>query len=107
MKKFILLITLAVAGFSMTSCKDDGLSLDDQWIAMATVDNPDHSDLFFFDTDGGKRMWTAVRSYSSVPKDGERILVNYTLLSNKEEGSEYDHDVRINAYRKVLRKDAA
>ena len=52
---------------------------------------------------------TPLRTASSAisyyrPKDGQRVILNYSILSNKPAGSEYKHDIRINDVYEVLTK---
>jgi hypothetical protein len=102
-------LVLALVGIVLTfgffSCDDnDGFSLNKYWISMATVENPDSTPFFDFTTDGGKRMAVVASQYPTYsPKDGQRIIANYTLLSN--ETGKYDHQVRLNNSYNVLTKD--
>jgi hypothetical protein len=84
----------------------DGYSLSKYWVDMATVENPDGEPYFYFNTDEGERMWvaaTALRGYR--PKNGQRIVANYTILYDAPKDSGYDHDVKLNAAYNVLTRE--
>jgi hypothetical protein len=88
-----------------SSCRDNGYSLGKVWISIATVQNPENNNYFFFTLDDGTRMWTSATNVPDYkPKDGQRIIANYTILSDIKEGA-YDHDVKLNAVYSVLTKD--
>lgn len=103
-KTFLGIILLGSLFF--TSCNDDdGYSLGKFWISTATAENPDNSSYFFFDVDSGERMWLAATGLPGYrPKDGQRIIANYTILSDRQ-GVGYDHDVRLNNVYEILTKD--
>lgn len=108
MKTGKILIALTVlSSLFFTSCSDDdGYSLGKYWVGIATVENQEGGPYFFFDLDDGTRMWTAATGlpYYS-PANGQRIIANYTILSDKSSGSSYDHDVRLNDVYQILTKD--
>lgn len=106
--KTLLLAAFAViTGLGFTSCRNDNdLSLDRTHLALATVDNPNESIFYFFTLDNGTVMWTAATNvFRFRPATGQRILANYTILSNRPAGSSHDHDVRLNSVYSVLTKD--
>ena len=106
MKKFNLYLLLFMLVFipTLQSCdNDDGYSLDNFAIAMATV-KTDAGNSVYFVLDNGETLWPAA---SLVPfrelEDGTRIIGNFTILSDAQNG--FDHFVRLNSYSKVLTKD--
>lgn len=107
MKKFNLYLLLFVLALipALQSCDldDDGYSLDNYTIAMATVKTGAGNSVYFV-LDNGETLWPAA---SLVPykelDNGTRIVGNFTLLSNTQNG--YDHFVRLNDYSTVLTKD--
>ncbi|MDR1864813.1 MAG: NigD-like protein [Bacteroidales bacterium] len=102
--KFSLTIVCAVT-LCLVSCKDDDRSSVYSWVSIATVENPNGSRYFFFTLDNGVRMWTSATDIPNyVPKDGQRILANYTILSDRKDTT-YQHDVRLNAVYSILTKD--
>lgn len=74
-------------------------------IDIATVQNPHNETSFFFRLDNKKLMWVDESVFSGyAPKDGQRIVANYTLLSDKRATHLYDYDVRLNDAYNVLTK---
>lgn len=105
MKKYFLLLLLPLC--ALFSCLDnnDGYSLDKYWVDLATVDNPDKGSAFYLNLDDGDRLWLAATNfYNYKPKTGQRIVAYYTLLSDKPEGSPYDHDAKLVDVYEVLTK---
>ncbi len=105
MKKNVLVLALALP-FLFQSCSKNDDYPNDYWQAIATVENPDNQASFTFVRDNGLRFWTAESRlpHNYRPKDGQRIIANYTVLSDKPKGSAYNHDVRINSLYEVLTK---
>ncbi len=55
--------------------------------------------------DNNKRLWTAASELKYYrPKDGQRVIANYTLLSDKPVGASYNHDIKLNDVYEVLTK---
>lgn len=105
MKKFLLLLA-APALLAVGGCDDDGYSLGDMWRSIATVENPDRENYFFFQTDGGTRLWTAANDlWGYHPADGQRIIAYFTIISDKPAGSSYDHDVIFRGAYNILTKN--
>ena len=103
--KFLFFI--ALVSLSLSSCKkdDDGYSLNDVWRSIATVENSENESLFFFTSDNGRRMWTAATLIPQYkPKDGQRIIAYYTILSDGPGNGSYQHDVRLNDAYTILTK---
>lgn len=104
MKKILVMLGIA-AVLSFTSCNDDGYSLDSFWVSMATIDNPSGtSNSYMLVLDNGEKLWPAAPFGYYNPKNGQRVIANYTLLSNGN--GTYDHDVKINSIFEVLTKPA-
>jgi len=106
MKRLNLYLLLLVLAFipTLQSCDDDeGYSLGNYTIAMATV-KIDTGDSVYFVLDNGETLWPAA---SLVPfrglDDGTRIIGNFTILSDTQDG--FDHFVRLNSYSEILTKD--
>lgn len=84
---------------------DDGYVIDNYYTDIATVQNPDSLSTFFFKLDNDKLMWTAASNfYNYRPKDGQRIIANYSLLSDKRATGLYDYDVKLNNVYSILTK---
>ena len=104
MKKSIFYLILALPILFSACNNDDGYS-SNQWLSIATVENPDNHTVFHFVRDDSVRLWTAASAYPNYrPKEGQRIIVNYTILNDKPAGSEYNHDVRLNDVYEILTK---
>lgn len=89
----------------LTGCFDDNENSDKYWVDIATVENPDQKNEFFFRLDNNTLMWTEASVLANYkPADGQRIIANYTILSNKKATGLYDYDVRINDIYEVLTK---
>ena len=74
-------------------------------VDIATIQNPHNETSFFFRLDNKKLMWVDESAFSGyTPKDGQRIVANYTLLSDKRATHIYDYDVRLNDVYSVLTK---
>lgn len=103
MKKYFLFLLLSV--FTLTSCDDDGYSLDKFWVSLATVENPNNEPYFFLHLDDGTILWIGATNYLNYrPATGQRVLADYTLLSDRPEGSNYDHDAKLNDAYNILTK---
>lgn len=104
MKKYVLILLLPLLAF-MSCDNDDGYSLDDFWVGMATVDNPEGGPYFYLTLDDNEKLWiVATNLLNYRPQTGQRILADFTILNDKPEGSAYDHDVRLNDAYNVLTK---
>jgi len=105
MKKYLFLLFVLPA-LALVSCSDDdGYSLDDFWVSLGTVENPDNDPFFFIHLDDGEIIWIGASNfYSYRPKTGQRILADYTLLNDQPENSDYDHDAKLNDAYNILTK---
>jgi len=90
----------------LTACfNDDGYSLDKYWIDIATVENPQERSEFFLRLDDSVLLWTAASNFSYYkPNDGQRVIANYTILSDKRGTGMYDYDIKLNNVYEVLTK---
>lgn len=104
-RKFILsTITLAMfVAIGFQSCDDnDGYSLGDFWVDIATVETDDNSSAYWFILDDGTTLWPAASDIQYLPKQGQRIILNYSILSNQK--NEFDHYIKINYIWDILTK---
>jgi len=104
-RKFILstvtLVLFVAIGFQ--SCDDDdGYSLGDFWVDIATVETDDNSSAYWFILDDGTTLWPAASDIQYLPKQGQRIILNYSILSNQK--NEFDHYIKINYIWDILTK---
>jgi hypothetical protein len=78
---------------------------DNYRIDIATVKNPDLKSNFSFLLDNNQLMQITKTDVSSfIPKDGQRIIANYTTLSVTKVDSTYNRYVRLNGVTSVLTK---
>lgn len=103
LKKFMILLLPVVL---LTSCfNDDGYSLDNYQVDIATVENPDSNNVFFLRLDDNILLWTAATNFPAYkPADGQRVVANYSVLWDKRETGLYDYDVKLNDLYVVLTK---
>lgn len=96
---FVCLLTL-----SFTSCdNDDGYNYGDFVISLATVNPLDNnSNSYYLTMDDGTTLWPAASLVNYKPKSNQRVLVDFTLLSDSLQG--YDHFVKINQIQEILTK---
>ncbi|MCD7938027.1 MAG: NigD-like protein [Tannerellaceae bacterium] len=102
------IIFLFLPLFVLIACDndDDSYSLNNFRVDIATVENPNNDAYFYLVRDNGVRLWVAATNYPAYkPESGQRVLADYTLLSDRPEGSGYDHDVKLNSAYNILTKD--
>ena len=104
MKKLLFIVLLFPF---LIACNDDDLNDNqkEQLLDIATVDNPDQKTDFYFLTDKKERMWVKSSALAYYrPKDGQRIVVNYSILADAPQSSTYKYTVRVNDVYEVLTK---
>ncbi len=106
MNKFALrVIAIIFCSISFTffsSCNDDdGYSLDDMYIYMATV-RPIGDNAFDLILDDGTSLWP-VNEYKYTPRKNQRAIAYFTLISNKQNG--YDHYIVLRKLTNILTKN--
>lgn len=110
MKTIKLLLMMIGVGLSSTlfySClnDDDSYSLGKFWISTATV-VPLNDITYYLRMDDGTTLWPAATDMPYYePKENQRALVNFTILSDSLDG--YDHYVKINRIDNYLTKNIA
>lgn len=102
MKRYFL-IALIIPLF--IACSKDEETLNDSIVKIATVENPSQLTNYYLNLDDSTRL-LAIDSELKYyrPKDEQRVIVDYTILSHKPNGSSYDHDVRVNDIYEILTK---
>lgn len=105
MKKIVLTISILLIGILLTipSCDDNGRSLGDIYIDIATV-VPEGENSYSFVLDNGKRLWPAAGIIRYTPKENQRVFLNYTILWDSH--GAYDYDVKVNDIWNILTKQA-
>lgn len=106
LKLFLFLIGLIVTPLTFQSClDDDGYSLGDLWVSVATVrttgtDNP------YFTLDDGARLWSAAPYHLNYKLyDGQRVQLGYTILSDSMSG--FSHYIKVIQMDTLLTKKIA
>lgn len=95
----LMFISLLIVTYA---CSDsDGYSLNNFRVSIATVVPEGHS-RYSLTLDNGEKLWPAATQVYYSPKIDQRVIVNYTLLSDKMNG--YDHYIRVNDIWNVLTK---
>lgn len=107
MKLFLMMIGVALATLPFQSClDDDGYSLGDFWIAIATVESDSGNASHYFRLDNGTTLWPADGYYVGHNlDDGQRVILNYTILSGYLKN--FDHFIKVNDIDVVLTKEIA
>ncbi len=106
------LALVACLAFLLPSClndDDDNYSLDDMWVAVATV-VPQGGDSYYLRLDGGDTMWPAATNYPGYkPKADQRAFVNFTILGDSTQSNlgGYAYYVKVNAIHDILTKPIA
>lgn len=102
-KKSILgYITLIIVVLSSSfACNDDGYSLGDFRINIATV-IPEGQESYSLLLDNGEKLWPGATDVYYRPSVNQRVFVNYTILSDERNG--YDHYIKVNDIWNVLTK---
>lgn len=101
MKTFRFLLLIFIVSVAFVSCNDDGYSLGDFRVEMATINNIDES-TYSLVLDDGSELWIAAPINPPRPST-KRAIINYTILSDKQ--GEYDHYVKLNGIQSLLTKD--
>lgn len=93
-------ILLVIYGFSCN--ENEGYSLGDFRVSIATLhaESPNH---FFVQLDNGKKLFPAASDVRFYPKEGQRVFINYTILSDRQNG--YAHYIKINDIWDILTKN--
>ena len=105
MKTLKQLTVYALSLLILSGCMNDDENNDRYWIDIATVENPDNSTEFFLRLDDSTLLWTESSVYSNyIPADGQRVIANYSVLSDKRATGLYDYDIQLNDVYQVLTK---
>lgn len=92
-----LILLLYLSSISLSSCSNDGYSLDKFAVILVTAKNfseGDNQRFYLKNEESGKTYWIGAPLQLPSIKDGQRLIVNITLLSDKWNG--FDHFVRLN-----------
>jgi len=103
MKKILLgIVVLAFLG----ACNNhDEEEIVNNWTSIATVENPNQSPAFYFRLDNNDRMLVSSTNFPYyIPKDGQRILANYSISTVNNQNALYNHKVSLIDVYEVLTK---
>lgn len=107
LKQLVLVVGVILASLTFHSCLDnDGYSLDKFWMNVATIES-EGSGSHYFRLDDGSTLWPVNTDYYTGHnlQDGQRILLNYTILSDSQAG--FTHYVKVNGVDPILVKKVA
>lgn len=96
------LLLLMLLFLSFTSCDDDGYSLGDLYVSLATVE-PLSENSYYLVLDNGKTMWDAT-GFPYKPKSDQRVIAYYTILSDGKDGDKYNYYIKIRGIQEILTK---
>ena len=88
---------------------ESSYSLGDIYIAIATV-IPEGGDVYYLRLDNGETLWPAATSYPEyIPKNGQRALVNFTILGDSTQSNlgGFAYYIKVNAIHDILTKPIA
>ncbi len=103
MKKVISAIICLITSLTFfSSCDNDGYSLDDMYIYLATVNEVGDNSIDLTLDDGTKLWPTNIYSYN-VSKNKQRAVAYFTVISDKQ--GEYDHYIVLHRLYNILTKD--
>lgn len=99
------LVFITVLFISISCSDDDGYSLDNFRVNLATVNPIDIKEgTFYLTLDDGTTLWPATMPIIGyIPFYNQRVILNYTLLSDKI--NDFDHYIRINSMSNILTKE--
>lgn len=103
----LMISAFAILALFATSCQkdDDAYSLDKYWVGFGIVDKTG-PDSFTIQMDNGAVLFpVAGITYGSWNVDQGRVLVNFTIIGDKNvSGNVKEYFVKINSARKILKK---
>lgn len=103
MKKIFLIALLFPF---LMACQNDENDFDNRTTAMATVENPNQKTEFYFNLDNGGRLKVGASAIPYYrPKDGQRVVADYSVIAATPQSSIYSHVVRLNDVYELLTKN--
>jgi len=101
--KRIFLLAILIPVF--IACNKDEEEAEPTVVKMGTIENPSQSTNFYLNQDDSTRVWVLnsdIKYYR--PKDKQRVILEYVILTNKPTGSSYNHDVKVKDVYEILTK---
>ncbi|OAV68258.1 NigD-like protein [Bacteroidales bacterium Barb6XT] len=107
MRFFGLAFAIVAATAVFQSCSDDvGYPLGFEWVSIVTIESLNEGADFFYRLDDGSTLWPSAGYYRGHNlEDGQRALLNYTILSDSLDG--FSHFVKVNSIDPILTKKIA
>lgn len=104
MQKTLLIISVLISTILLIniSCDDNSRSLGNFGIDIATI-IPESGGNYSLLLDNGKKLWPAATTVEYYSQSRERVLLNYTILSEERDG--FDHYIKVNDLWKLLTKN--
>lgn len=102
MHRRLLIISVLFTTLLLFSCDDNSRSLGNFGIDIATV-IPESGGNYSLLLDNGKKLWPAATTVSYTSTSKERVLLNYTILSEERDG--FDHYIKVNDLWELLTKN--
>lgn len=101
--KRIFLLAILIPVF--IACNKEQEDVEQTVVRMGTIENPTQSTNFYLNQDDSTRVWilSSEQKYYR-PKNKQRVLMEYVILTNKPTGSEYQHDVNLKDVYEILTK---
>lgn len=94
---------LAVILLVIASCDDNSRSAGNFHINIATI-IPEGENTYSLLLDDGERLWPVATDMWYTPSYNQRVFLNYTILSGKQE--DFDHYIKVNDIWNILTKEA-
>lgn len=89
----------------LLACSKKDEVVEQTVVKMGTIENPAQSTNFYLNQDDSARVWilSSEQKYYR-PKDKQRVLMEYVILTNKATESDYQHDVNLKDVYEILTK---
>jgi hypothetical protein len=103
----LVIYLLVIMSVVATSCQkdDDNYSLGKFWVGFGVVDKTGSESITIQMDDGSVLFPVAGHTHGNWYEDEGRVLVNYTILDDKQVNEEVkEYYVKINSLRKILKK---
>lgn len=105
MKKILMGIFALTLLVSCNMHDNEDSNVANRWTSIATVQNSGLRSDFYFRLDNNDLMWVRSTNFPNyVPKDGQRIIADYNILSVNNESALYNHKVALVDVYEVLTK---
>jgi len=101
--KRIFLLAILIPVF--IACNKDDEATEPTVVKMGTIENPTQQTNFYLNQDDSTRIWVLNSDLKYYrPKDNQRVIMEYSVLTTRPTGSSYAHDVKLVDIYEVLTK---